>query len=198
MEKEQYNELNVNNVEIALLKKKLIDIAGYKLLYTVISSVFTVFATLYTKEFGIIILSTIIFVTPFFIESLEKSDGNNIEKFFLYIYRITYMVLTFVLFIVLIWSFFNSDDAYHYSKWFIYNIIYISIGLCFVYSVCSYFYTRSDDKLPLALSTVREKSIENKNNMNNFEDDMKEAHKENHRNFIKEKSVKPNQGGRKK
>ena len=198
MEKEQYNESNVNNVEIALLKKRLIDIARYKLLYTVISSVFTVFATLYTNEFDIIILSTIIFVTPFFIESLEKTDLNKIEKLFLYMYRIAYMVLTFMLFIVLIWSIYNSDDAYHYSKWFIYNIIYISIGLSILYSLCSYFYTRANNKIPLALSVVKEKSIENKNEMNNFEDEMKEAHKKNHRDFIKEKSSKPNQGGRKK
>lgn len=198
MGKEQNKKSENIEVVIALTKKKLIDTAFYKMIYTFISTIFTAFATHYTNEFNIIILSTIIFVTPFFIESLEKINVNIIEKISLIIFRISYIILTSMLFIVLIWSLFNIEDAYYYSKWFIYYIIYISIGLSVIYSLCSYMYIRNDDNLPLALALVKEKSIENKIEMLNYEEDMKEVHKKNHRKFIKEKTSKPNQGGRKK
>ncbi len=196
MENLRTEKIEINEDKLKIAKQKLVNIATYKLIFVFISTVFTVLSSLYSDGFNILLLSTIIFVFPFFIESLEVSNMNDVEKFCIRIYQSFFIISTGILGIVLIWSFFDVDDALYYSKWFLSYIIYISITLAFIYSFYSYISARTNRNIHMALVIVEQNSLKLKNDMRNYDITIKEKHKEEHRNFIKEKSKKPNQGGK--
>lgn len=93
--KELSINLNEDKLNIAKLKNK--NSANYKLIYALISTIVTVFATIYSDEKQLVIISILLFTFPSYLESIGVTNKNPIIKIIIKAYSIVFIILPIIL-----------------------------------------------------------------------------------------------------
>ncbi|MBO1220481.1 hypothetical protein [Staphylococcus nepalensis] len=190
--KELSIKLNEDKLEVAKVKNK--NSAKNKLIYAFFSTTATVFATIYSDEKQLVILSILLFTFPSFIESLGILNKNLVIKRIIQTYKIVFVILSILLIVILIWYMFDEGDAYHFTKAFIDYILYINIFVNTLFSLISYYNLSYNINEHIALVVIEESTLEKQKERLKFQESVQKEHKKIYREFVGNTSNKDKRG----
>ncbi|MDK4265627.1 hypothetical protein [Staphylococcus warneri] len=190
--KELSIKLNEDKLKIAEIKNK--NTAKNKIIYAIFSTIATVFATIYSDEKQLVVLSILLFTFPSYIESLGISNKNVVVKCIIKIYKIIFIILTILLLVILIWFMYNKNDAYQYTELFLDYILYSSIFVNILFSLISYFNLQYNINEHIALVVIEESTLEKQKERLKFKDSIQKEHKKAYREFVGNTSSKDKRG----
>ncbi len=176
--------ININEDKLKIAKQKNENSANYKLIYAGISTIVTVFSTIYSDEKQLVILAILLFIIPNYLEARGVSNKNSIIKKVLVVYKVVFLFQSILLFIIFVWYTYNKIDAYCFTKSFVDYLLYSSIFVNLLYSLFSYFNLRYNISEHLALVVIEESTLEKQKERLKFQDNIKEEHKKTYRNFV--------------
>lgn len=180
--------LKINEQELKSAKLKSKTQANIKILYALISTIVTIFATIYSGKEQLVILSILLFVVPSYIESLNVITNNFVVTLVVKIYKVIFKLLNIILLTIFVWYLFNKADAYTYTKNFQLYIIYSDIILNIVYNLFSYVNLRYNTREHIALAVVENASNSKQKDKLEFKENRKDSSKQINREFVKNKS----------
>ncbi|RBA05725.1 hypothetical protein [Staphylococcus arlettae] len=186
--------INFNEDKLKFAEEKNKNSAKNKLIYAFLSTTATVFATIYSDEKQLVILSILLFTFPSYIESLGILNENLVIKYIIKTYKIIFVILSIPLIIILMWYMYDKGDAYYFTKAFIDYILYVSIFVNILFSLISYHNLRYNINEHIALVVIEESTVEKQKERLKFQANVQNEHKKTYREFVGNTSNKDKRG----